>query len=46
MSQNQQNIQNQQLIWAAAQPRRRRKAAGWQAFINQEKRFCRVLLVL
>ena len=46
MSQNRQNIQNHPLEWAAAQPRRRRKAAGWQAFLNQEKRFCRVLQVL
>ena len=27
MSQNRQNIQNHHLAWAAAQPRRRRKAA-------------------
>ena len=31
---------------AATQPCRRRKAAGWQAFFDQEKRFCRVLQVL
>ena len=46
MSQNPQNRQNHHLAWAAAQPRRRRKAAGWQAFLDQEKRFCRVLQVL
>ena len=45
MSQNRQNIQNH-LLWAAAQPRRRRKAAGWLAFPDQEKRFCQVLQVL
>jgi len=45
MSQNQQNIQNYHLAWAAAQPRRRRKAADWQAFHNQVQRFCRVLQV-
>jgi len=53
MSQNQQNMQNHHLAWAAAQPRRRRKAAvpnqvrnEGQAFLDQEKRFCRVLQVL
>ena len=46
MSQNRQNIQNHHLAWAAAQPRRRRKAAGWLAFHNQAKKFCRVLKVL
>ena len=46
MSQNRQNIQNHHLAWAAAQPRRRRKAAGWLAFPDQEKRFCLVLNVL
>ena len=46
MSQNRQNKQNHPLAWAAAQPRRRRKAAGWQAFLDQEKRFCQVLQVL
>ena len=53
MSQNRQNIQNQQLMWAAAQPRRRRKAAvpnqvrnEGLAFPDQEKWFCRVLQVL
>ena len=46
MSQNRQNVQNQQLMWAAAQPRRRRKVAvpnqirnEGQAFLNQEKWF-------
>ena len=39
MSQNRQNIQNHHLAWAAAQPRRRRKAASWLAFPNQEKGF-------
>ena len=39
MSQNQQNIQNHPLAWAATQPRRRQKAAGWQAFLDQENRF-------
>ncbi len=46
MSQNRQNIQNHHLARAATQPRRRRKATGWQAFLNQEKRFFRVLQVL
>lgn len=44
MSQNLQNMQNQQLMWAAAQLRRRRKAAGWLAFPNSKEmfwRFCR-----
>ena len=39
MSQNRQNTQNHPLAWAAAQPRRRWKAAGWQAFLNQKKGF-------
>ena len=46
MLQNQQNIQNHPLAWAAAQPRRRRKAGQLAAFHNQAKRFCRVLQVL
>ena len=39
MSQNRQNIQNHHLAWAAAQPRRRRKAAGWLAFPYHKKGF-------
>ena len=53
MSQNLQNIQNHHLAWAAAQPRRRRKAAvpnqvrnEGQAFLDMKKKFCRVLQVL
>ena len=46
MSQNLQNFQNHCLAWAATQLRSRRKAAGWQAFHDQEKEFCRVLIVL
>ena len=34
MSQNLQNFQNHCLAWAAPQLRRRRKAAGWQAFLK------------
>ena len=41
MSQNLQNMQNQQLLWDAEQPRRRRKAAGWQAFPNPKKGYAR-----
>ena len=37
MSQNLQNLQNKREVWAAPQPCRRRKAAGWQAFSDQEK---------
>lgn len=37
MSQNLQNLQNKREVWAASQPFRRRKAAGWRAFSDQEK---------
>lgn len=46
MLQNQQNIQNHPLAWAAAQPRRRRKAGQLAAFHYHEKKFCQVLKVL
>jgi len=39
MSQNLQNMQNKSDVWAAAQPCRRRKAAGWQAFPDLENGF-------
>ena len=39
MSQNRQNIQNHHMAWAAAQPRRRRKAAGWQLSTTKLKGF-------
>ena len=39
MSQNLQNLQNKIEAWAAPQPCRRRKAAGWRAFLDQEKGF-------
>ena len=37
MSQNLQNLQNKREVWTAPQPCRRRKAASWQAFSDQEK---------
>ena len=39
MSQNLQNLQNRTEALSASQPCRRRKAAGWRAFPDQEKGF-------